>query len=158
MTARSLVIGVSAFIAMEGTAALVHRFVMHRSGWGWHESHHAPVTGRFERNDRFPLVFAALTVVALVAGVFVEGLGVLVPIGWGVTAYGSAYLVVHDLGIHRRVRRVRLPDPFIGRLRAAHHVHHVTGEAPYGFVVPLASRARREAAARFPADRTIRTR
>ena len=40
-----------AFVLMEPVTALVHRFVMHGFGMGWHRSHHEPPRGAVEAND-----------------------------------------------------------------------------------------------------------
>ena len=55
-----VVVAVVAFVAMEGVSYVAHRWVMHGPGMGWHGSHHAPATGRFERNDLFPLTFPVI--------------------------------------------------------------------------------------------------
>jgi beta-carotene 3-hydroxylase len=81
---------------------------------------------------------------------------VLVPVGIGVTAYGAAYLVVHDLVIHRRVPWLPVPDRVGRRLREAHNVHHLFGEAPYGFLAPVVPRALRARADERGVDDTRR--
>ncbi|HBC82800.1 MAG TPA: beta-carotene hydroxylase, partial [Escherichia sp.] len=50
MLVNSLIVILSV-IAMEGIAALTHRYIMHGWGWRWHESHHTPRKGMFELND-----------------------------------------------------------------------------------------------------------
>ena len=136
MTAIAVVAG--AAVAMEPVAALAHRLVMHGRGWAWHRSHHQPPTGRFERNDRFPLVFAGTTIAAMAAGTRIDALGPLLPVGAGVTAYGVAYVIVHDLLVHERLgplpgRRTR----YVRWVARWHHLHHAGGGAPYGFLVPV---------------------
>ncbi|HEX2384256.1 MAG TPA: hypothetical protein VHI95_16550 [Acidimicrobiales bacterium] len=132
---------VTAFVLMEPTATLLHRFVMHHGrGWTWHASHHRS-RGRarsFESNDRFPVLFAVLTVALMTAGASVDAWGALLPVGWGVTLYGAVYLVVHDGYVHARFGV--LPGHslrYFEWVRAAHAVHHTTGRAPYGFVLPI---------------------
>ena len=49
-------------------------------------------------------MFAAVVCVGLWVGFHDPRLAELVPIGVGVTAYGVAYAVVHDVYIHRRLR------------------------------------------------------
>jgi beta-carotene 3-hydroxylase len=143
-----LALAVVALVVMEPVTTLTHRVVFHRVAMGWHRSHHLPPRAVLEANDLFPVVFALVTIAVLSIGVWVGAGTVLVPIGVGVTAYGAAYLVVHDLVIHRRVRWLAVPDGVGWRLRRAHNVHHLFGQAPYGFlapVVPRALRARAEA-------------
>jgi beta-carotene 3-hydroxylase len=131
-----VLIAVVAAVAMEPVAALAHRLVMHRRrGWAWHRSHHAArVPGRLEANDRFPVVFAGTTVLAMAAG----GRRVRIA-GAGVAAYGAAYAVVHDVCIHGRLTggAPLLRGRWLRRVADAHAVHHRWGEAPYGFLVPI---------------------
>jgi beta-carotene 3-hydroxylase len=143
-----LALAVAALVAMEPAVALVHRTLMHgRTAWRWHRSHHRPPRAAFEANDLLPLVFAAATIVVMAIGSAVTALEGLLWIGAGVTAYGALYLVVHDLAIHRRLGRA--PGAGLRYLRwvaAAHAVHHRTGGAPYGFLVPVVPAANRNGA------------
>jgi len=152
-----VLVAVGALVVMEPLTALVHRLVMHRFGMGWHRSHHLPPAGSLEANDLFPVTFAALAIVVLCIGIFAPSPTWLVALGVGVTAYGAAYLFVHDVVIHRRIPSLPLPAPFLGRLREAHNVHHLFSRAPYGFLCPVVPRALREQAARAGADHTART-
>lgn len=121
---------VVAFLGMEAVSYAMHRWVMHGVGWGWHRSHHEPRTGRFEKNDRFPIVFASVAVVLFATGRWGPALGV--------TAYGALYATVHDVYIHRRVRSVRLPSTrYLRWLREAHADHHRSEGEPYGMLLPL---------------------
>jgi beta-carotene 3-hydroxylase len=142
-----VLLALAALIVMEPITTLMHRLVFHGFGMGWHRSHHGPPRRLLEPNDLFPLVFAAATIIVLSIGVYVGGGAVLVPLGVGVTAYGAAYLLVHDVVIHRRIPWLPITDRLGARLRAAHNVHHLFGRAPYGFLAPivpseLAARAR----------------
>jgi beta-carotene 3-hydroxylase len=143
-------------VASEPAAALAHRLVMHRSGWAWHRSHHGPRRGALEHNDRFPLLFAAVTIAAIAAGRAINRPR-LVAVGAGVTSYGALYLLVHDVGVHGRLSRGRpvLPGRWLERLGRAHAVHHRTGAAPYGFLVPIVPARHRAAVASL---RTVETR
>lgn len=130
-----MLIALAAALLMEPVAALAHRGVMHRpSGWGWHRSHHAPQAPGWEANDRFPLVFAGVTILVMAAG----GSAVR-RAGGGVAAYGLLYAVVHDVCIHGRLTggRPQLPGRWLKRVAAAHAVHHRWGKAPYGFLLPI---------------------
>ena len=99
--ALAIAIVVATVLLMEPLAALVHRHWMHGPGWHWHRSHHQPTTGaRFERNDAYGLVFAALAVALTIVGV-----GAWWPLYWigiGMTVYGVLYAVLHDGLVHRR--------------------------------------------------------
>lgn len=153
-----VLIAVAALVLMEPVTALIHRFVMHGFAMGWHRSHHEPPRHVLEANDLFPLVFAATTIVLLAVGVYVpDAPSLLVPVGIGVTAYGAAYLLVHDVVIHRRLAFVPLPDALLRQWRDAHNVHHLFAGAPYGFLAPVVPRALRRRAAERDVDRTRRT-
>ncbi len=136
------------FVAMEPVAYLAHRFVMHgrHRGARWHVSHHRPRRNRFEDNDRYPFVLAALTILAIVAGTSSASLRVLAWAGAGVTLYGAAYLFVHDLYIHRRIARFTWRCPPLDAVREAHRIHHLWGGEPYGFLVPIVPAHLREKA------------
>lgn len=129
-----------AFLAMEAVSYLAHRYVMHGPGMGWHRSHHAVRNeSRWEKNDLFPVVFAALTVLAMAAGTSFPSMRGVFVAGVGVTLYGAAYLFVHDVYIHGRLGRL----PRIGlfeRLKDAHRIHHLFGGEPYGMLFPIVPR------------------
>jgi len=145
----SLAIAVAGFVLMEPLTALTHRYVMHGIGVALHRSHHRRVRPgespqRWEANDAYPVMFAAVVMLGFAAGFNVSGLGALVPLGIGITAYGAAYALVHDAYIHRRLpvfgdRQV----PGLERLAAAHRVHHDRNGAPYGMLVPVLARSSR---------------
>lgn len=141
------VVAVVSLLAMEPAVTAVHRWVMHGPGWAWHRSHHQRADGPFEINDLFPVVFASLTVAVMALGAAVEPLAPLLWIGSGVTAYGVAYVIVHDLYIHERLGR--LPGSgsrLVRHLADAHRIHHRFGREPYGFLVPRVPRELRERA------------
>lgn len=153
-----VLVAVAALVVMEPVTALVHRFVMHGFGMGWHRSHHEPPRRALEANDLFPVVFSAATIVLLAIGVSASGApSLLVPIGIGVTAYGAAYLLVHDVIIHRRLGFLRVPDALLRPWREAHNVHHLFARAPYGFLAPVVPSDLRRRAAERGVDRTRRT-
>jgi beta-carotene 3-hydroxylase len=143
-------------LLMEPLTAALHRIVFHGFGMGWHRSHHAPPRGALEANDLYPLTFGVATIAVLSVGVWVGGGAVLVPIGVGITAYGVAYLVVHDVVIHRRLPWPTIPDGVGRRLRAAHNVHHLYSGPPFGFLAPVVPRRLGEQARASGVDRTER--
>ena len=80
-------------------------------------------------------MFAALTMAAMVFG---RATGRLIAAGAGFTGYGLLCLLVHDVGVHGRLPGGRpLPGRWLRWLGRAHAVHHRTGGAPYGFLVPI---------------------
>ncbi len=114
----ALVLVVGAFVAMEGVSYAAHRWVMHGFAMAWHRSHHAPAQNRFERNDLFPVCFSAVGVLLFALGSL--GLDAMWWVGVGVTAYGTAYLFVHEVYIHHRLP-VAVPHlRYLEWLRDAH--------------------------------------
>jgi len=139
MTALLLFAG--SFLAMEGVSYAAHRWVMHGFGMAWHRSHHAPPRGALERNDLFPVCFSVVGI-----ALFALGTTVTRPLLWiaiGVTAYGAAYLVVHDVVIHRRLGMRIGGGRYLRWLRTSHAAHHRTGAEPYGMLLPVVPRERR---------------
>lgn len=138
-----LLIVVGTVLAMEATATLVHRHVMHGPGWAWHRSHHEPRTGWFEKNDLYALVFAGISLVLFVAG---GRWPVLWWVGLGMVAYGLLYALLHDGLVHRRFAFVRPPRRgYVKRLVQAHRLHHAVhdkdGAVSFGFIyAPRVSR------------------
>lgn len=142
-----------AFGAMEGVSYAAHRWIMHGVGYGWHRSHHLPPAGRFERNDLFPVCFSAVGFGVFLAA-WATGAPSLYWLGAGITAYGAAYLLVHEVVIHRRLAW-RLPEGrYLRWLQEAHADHHAGAHEPYGMLLPL----RRDHAARAASTRLIRSR
>jgi beta-carotene 3-hydroxylase len=145
---------VGAFVAMEGVSYATHRWLMHGRGMVWHRSHHPPRTRGLEANDLFPAVFASLAVVAFAVAAAVPSARWLRPIAIGVSAYGTCYFLVHEVVVHRRVP-VPVPRWRVLRwLDESHRVHHTLGGEPYGMLLPIISRERRERAR----ARSMRTR
>jgi beta-carotene 3-hydroxylase len=154
----SIPIAVLAFVLMEPITAATHRWIMHGIGEFLHRSHHSRSTTRFETNDWYPVAFAALVNLGFFAGFNWDGFGSLVPVGIGVTAYGAAYALVHDVYIHGRLgwfkgRRIELFE----RLGAAHRIHHLYNVAPYGMLLPVVPAELREKASHTERNPLART-
>ena len=144
---------VAAFVAMEGFTYLTHRFVMHGVAWTLHRSHHVPAAERFEANDVFPCIGAAIAMVGFAIGFNVPMPG-LVAVGVGVTAYGVAYMFVHDVYIHGRL--CRMPEvAVLERLRRAHAIHHLFRGEPFGMLLPILPRRWRSLARTVDADAAV---
>ena len=124
-------------IGMEIFAWVIHKYVMHGPGWGWHESHHTETEGLFEKNDLYAVVFSFIA-----AGFFIIGsMGVtwLWFVGLGLTIYGILYGIVHEGLVHRRLpfpRKAR--GRYLKRLVQAHRLHHAAhtkeGCVSFGFI------------------------
>jgi beta-carotene 3-hydroxylase len=139
--AATLVV-VATVLAMEGLAWASHRYVMHGFGWGWHRDHHEPHQRALEKNDRFALVGAALSILCFALGSrWVMGAQAWEPLTWvglGVLIYGVIYTVVHDGLVHQRWFRWTPRGGYARRIVQAHRLHHATagreGGVSFGFV------------------------
>jgi len=114
-------------VAMEGLAFLVHKYVMHGFGWGWHRSHHEKRTGVLEKNDLYAFVFAAFSLF-----LFSIAASVWPPLWWvgiGMAVYGLLYALLHDGMVHRRIPFISKPrSGYLKRLAQAHRLHHAVAE------------------------------
>lgn len=124
-------------VAMEGVAWWTHRHVMHGWGWVWHQSHHEPRHGWFERNDLFAVLGAAISIALILYGT--DGFGPSWWIGWGMAAYGALYFLLHDGLVHRRWPwRWQPKSGYLKRLIQAHKMHHAVhekdGAVSFGFL------------------------
>ena len=135
--AIALGVGVALVVAaaMEPWARMLHGRVWHRRLYWVHRSHHSRRVGRFERNDALSVLHAPIAAALVMIGCNLHGAAaaVAIGIGAGMTAFGLAYVVVHDGLVHGRLPvsfllRVR----FLRRIRDAHAVHHARGAAPFG--------------------------
>ena len=115
-----------AFLLMEFVAWFAHKFVMHGGLWTLHQDHHKKDHGGvFERNDAFFLIFATPAITLFFFGVRNGIADVRIWIAAGITLYGLAYFLVHDIFIHQRTKWLRNTDNWYFRaLRRAHKMHH----------------------------------
>ncbi len=126
------------FVLMEAVTYCAHRWVMHGIGWALHRSHHRRLARTsqdwcFEANDLFPVGFSAIAMLLFAIAIHWNP---LLPVCWGISVYGAAYLFVHDLYIHERVNLPRRVLRFLEPLKQAHTIHHRTGKEPYGMLFP----------------------
>lgn len=121
---NSLVVLV-AFVGMEGVAWLAHKYIMHGLLWRLHKDHHKKESeGFIEHNDFFFLLFALPGIAALLFGKL-NGYNFLFWIGLGITLYGMAYFLIHDIFIHQRFKVFRNSNSiYFKGLRRAHKIHH----------------------------------
>ena len=132
---RFVIILLVTFIAMEFFSYFVHRFVYHGFAWSIHKSHHTPRKGAFELNDIFPTIFALITVIVILYALRAPfGLDLLA-VGIGSTAYGIVYFFIHDLYVHRRVKRFSAKIALLKKVKQAHAIHHRYGGEPYGLLL-----------------------
>jgi beta-carotene 3-hydroxylase len=121
----SLLIVLGVFVLMECVTWLTHRFIMHGLLWYLHEDHHQPSKSFFEKNDLFFVIFAIPSMILIWTGTNNPELRYLLFIGIGITLYGFAYFVVHEIIIHQRFKLfTRSSNFYVRAIRKAHKVHH----------------------------------
>lgn len=114
-----------AFVGMEAVAWFAHKYIMHGFLWIFHKDHHKKESeGFIEHNDFFFLLFATPGIACLFFGLQ-NGYNYLFWIGVGITLYGFAYFVIHDIFIHQRFKMLRNSDnKYFKAIRRAHKIHH----------------------------------
>ena len=122
----NIAIFICTFFFMEFVAWFTHKYVMHGFLWFLHEDHHNKTSAHsfFEHNDAFFLIFATPGILFIVLGSFFA-VPFTLSIGWGITAYGFCYFLVHDVFIHRRFKWFRNSNNFyLKAINKAHKMHH----------------------------------
>jgi beta-carotene 3-hydroxylase len=114
----------AAFLATEGFAWWLHKYIMHGALWSLHESHHVKDKHHFfERNDWFLLFFAVPGAYLIASGIIYSDVRLF--LGIGITLYGLVYFLVHDVFIHQRYSFFKYSNNrYFRALRRAHHAHH----------------------------------
>ena len=104
-----MIITILSFIAMEIIAWATHKFLMHGPLWVLHEDHHV-LTGKwYQKNDSFALIYAIPSISCFFVGSFLSP-QLLIFVGLGILLYGIAYMLVHDIFIHRRIKLFKKPN------------------------------------------------
>jgi len=118
---------VGAAIGMEWVARMMHRYVMHGTGWCLHYDHHNKKRGIFEKNDLYFFFFAGLSFVLIFFGLR-AGWYEMAAAGFGVALYGVGYVLFHDIMFHRRIPGLKIkPNTrYLKRIINAHRMHHAT--------------------------------
>lgn len=126
------------FVAMEGVAWAMHKYLLHGALWFLHKSHHTRHKHAFEWNDLFFAYYGTLAMLFFVFGS--TPIDYRFWIGAGITLYGVTYFIIHDVFIHRRLNFFgKLSNVYLNALNIAHKVHHrsdskVGGES-YGMLL-----------------------
>lgn len=118
-------IAITIFLLMEGVTWLTHKYIMHGFLWYLHEDHHNPKHNTmFEKNDAFFIIFAIPSFLCIMLGMMYQH-WIVVSIGAGITMYGFAYFLVHDIIIHQRFKLfTRSKNRYVRAIRWAHKMHH----------------------------------
>ena len=127
-------VAIGVALSMEPWSMVVHKLAWHGPLWWGHESHHVPTKGWLELNDLFAAAHAPVAIFLIVYG-FEAGdtrlHHMLIAIGYGMTAFGVSYFLVHDGFIHGRLPLAFLARfRYFRRVRNAHRAHHNRDDAP----------------------------
>lgn len=113
------------FVLMEGVAWVMHKYVLHGFLWFLHKSHHTRHNHAFELNDLFFAYYGTLAMLFFIFGS--DPIDYRFWIGTGITLYGVAYFLIHDVFIHRRIKVFNSSsNVYLKALNMAHKVHHKT--------------------------------
>lgn len=111
------------FCFMEFMAWFTHKYIMHGLLWYLHKDHHQVEPGFFEKNDAFFLIFAVPSAYCYMTGLMYNDFRLY--IGIGISLYGFAYFLVHDIIIHQRFKIfTHLDNRYVKAIRRAHKMHH----------------------------------
>ena len=133
----SIVIGT--FIFMEGIAWFTHKYIMHGFLWNLHKSHHKVHKHFFEMNDLFAVIFSIPSILIIYIVYSYESYSILKYFGIGIFLYGVAYIIFHDIIVHRRIKiNFKINSEYMKRIMNAHYVHHKVhtkeGAKAFGFL------------------------
>ena len=119
-----LLIILGTFISMEAVTWITHKYVMHGFLWCLHEDHHKPTNHIFEKNDLFFLIFAIPSWLCIMLGLQKHAYEIAA-IGFGISLYGLAYFLIHEVIIHQRCKWfTKSNNIYIRAIRWAHKIHH----------------------------------
>ncbi|MBN1986093.1 MAG: hypothetical protein JW761_07300 [Prolixibacteraceae bacterium] len=132
-----ILLAIGAFAFMEFVAWSNHKYVMHGFLWKWHKDHHINDHKKanenltyhpgLEKNDYFFLVYAVPAILLLLFGFWFQ-ISELIAVGIGISLYGMAYFIIHDIIIHERLNIPFLlklkTNPFMQAVARAHMAHH----------------------------------
>ena len=124
---------------MEGVAWFTHKYIMHGFLWNLHKSHHKVHKHFFEMNDLFAVIFSIPSILLIYIGYSYESYSILKYFGIGIFFYGVAYIIFHDIIVHRRIKiNFKINSEYMKRIMNAHYVHHKVhtkeGAKAFGFL------------------------
>ena len=121
---QNIFITISAFLGMEFIAWAAHKYVMHGFLWFLHKDHHVLTGKPLQKNDSFALIFAIPSALGFILGSLYNN-NILFYTGLGILFYGIAYLFVHDIFIHRRIKVFAKPNnTYLKAVLFQHRKHH----------------------------------
>ena len=121
-----------AFVGMEFAAWATHKYLMHGPLWFLHEDHHVLTGKPLQKNDSFALIFAIPSASGFIFGSIYQN-DILFFSGFGILLYGIAYLFVHDIFIHRRIKIFTKPkNSYLRAVLYEHRKHHANEQKENG--------------------------
>ena len=128
----SIIITLFSFFIMEFVAWFTHKYIMHGFLWFLHKDHHQPPKDKFfEKNDYFFIIFALPGIIGILIGI--SDFSWPFWVGIGVSLYGLAYFLIHDIFIHQRSKMFRNSSSrYLKGLKRAHKIHHKNIEKENG--------------------------
>ena len=116
----------ASFAFMEFMAWFTHKYIMHGLLWNLHEDHHYKEhDSKWELNDFFFIMFGLPGFLLIFFGYGDGAYDWRFWMGTGITLYGMAYVFVHDIFVHQRIKVLRrTKNTYLIALRKAHLVHH----------------------------------
>ena len=134
-----IIITIASFIFMEFVAWFTHKYIMHGFLWNLHKSHHKVHKHFFEMNDLFAVIFSIPSILLIYIGYSYESYSILKYFGIGIFLYGVAYIIFHDIIVHRRIKiNFKINSEYMKRIMNAHYVHHKVhtkeGAKAFGFL------------------------
>lgn len=124
------------YALMEVVTWLVHKYVMHGFLWVLHKDHHIRDGRKFELNDWFAVMFALPSIYFIIKG-SLAGNDYRFYIGLGISLYGLAYFLFHDVYVHQRLKLFKnFTNRYLRATVRAHEEHHKKGtERNFGFLI-----------------------
>ena len=120
-----ILIVILTFVFMECVAWFTHKYIMHGFLWSLHKSHHKIHKHFFEMNDLFAVIFSIPSILLIYLGYTYESYSILKYFGVGIFLYGVAYIIFHDIIVHRRIKiNFKSNNKYMQRIMNAHYVHH----------------------------------
>ena len=121
-----------AFVGMEFAAWATHKYLMHGPLWFLHEDQHVLTGKPLQKNDSFALIFAIPSASGFIFGSIYQN-DILFFSGLGILLYGIAYLFVHDIFIHRRIKIFTKPkNSYLRAVLYEHRKHHANEQKENG--------------------------
>jgi len=90
-------------------------------------------------NDLFAVIFSIPSILLIYIGYSYESYSILKYFGIGIFLYGVAYIIFHDIIVHRRIKiNFKINSEYMKRIMNAHYVHHKVhtkeGAKAFGFL------------------------